>query len=286
MARRIVGIALLRNEEHFATWALANAAGFCDELLVVDNGSTDATPQRVEALRSRLPGLTVHRTEDPNTSHRFIQDHAGQDVWVFGVDGDEVYDPGGLTRLRSRILDGEFDGWWRLAGHMLHATRVDVEEGRAEGYTTPPTPSVTKLYNFGALQSWREPRRERLHGHNMVFRKGWSRDRVLELHRGEDWESCDLRALHLCFFPRSPADDVDPVHRPNPAELRVGPLGRAHNWIKNFLRNPLSRDASYKVRRYRRGTPAVRDIRAFGRPGDWAALDPRAGETERLLRGP
>ncbi len=285
MARSIVGIALLRNEEHFTTWALANAAAFCDELLVVDNGSTDATLQRVEALRSRFPGLSLHRTEDPNTSHRYIQDYAGQDVWVFGVDGDEVYDPGGLERLRSRILEGEFDGWWRLAGHMLHATRVDVEEGRAEGYPTPPAASVTKLYNFGALVSWREPNRERLHGHHMVFRKGWSRDRVLELHRREAWEACDLRALHLCFFPRSPADATKPIHRPNPAELRVGPLGRAHNRIKNFLRNPLSRDASYKVRRYRRGSPVSREVRAFGRPGDWGTLDPRAGEIEGILRG-
>jgi glycosyltransferase involved in cell wall biosynthesis len=283
--RRIVGIALLRNEEYFSTWSIASAVEFCDEFLVVENQSTDRTLEKVEALRDRFPRITLHQVEDPNRSHRYIEEYAGQDVWVFGVDGDEIYDREGLTRLRPRILDGEFDSWWRMDGHMLHATRLDLERGRGNGYATPATPSVTKLFNFGALESWREPNRERLHGHNMEFRKGWSRDRVLKLYRKESWESADFRALHLCFFPRTSVDRVDPIRRPNPSELRVGRLGRAHNFLKNILANPFSRDASYKTRRYRRGGLVERDISAFGRPGEWRDLDPQADGVEAMLAG-
>jgi glycosyltransferase involved in cell wall biosynthesis len=280
-----VGIALLRNEEYFTTWSIANALGFCDEFLVVENQSTDGTLGRVEALRDRFPRITLHQVDDPNRSHRYIEEYAGQDTWVFGVDGDEIYDPGGLARLRPRILEGEFDAWWRIDGHMLHATRLDLEGGRGMGFATPATPSVTKLFNFGALESWREPNRERLHGHNMKFRSGWSRKRVLHLHRTESWESTDFRALHLCFFPRTSVDRVDPIRRPNPSELRVGRLGKAHNFLKNFLANPFSRDASYKTRRYRRGGLVERQISAFGRPGAWKDLDPQADRVEALLGG-
>ncbi|TVP42157.1 MAG: glycosyltransferase [Gemmatimonadales bacterium] len=283
--RRIIGIALLRNEENFVAWSLANVAGFCDELIVVDNGSMDQTAPRLEALRGRFPWVTVHRTEDPNTSHRFVEGFAGERVWVIGVDGDEVYDPEGLSRLRPRILAGEFDRWWSLAGHSLHTTSLDPEGGRATGYPTPPAPSVTKLYNFGALASWKESNRERLHGNGMKFRKGWSRSRVLHLDRAQAWESCDLRLLHLCFFRRSSEDPENPLDRPNPSEVRAGPIRRAHIHLKNFLRNPLSGDASYKVRRYRRGVAVEREIESFGRPADWASVDPNAAATESMLGG-
>lgn len=284
--RRIVGIALLRNEEYLTCWSLANAAEFCDELLVVENQSTDRTLEKVEALRVHFPHIVLHRAEDPNQSHRYIESYAGEDVWVFGVDGDEIYDREGLARLRPRILAGEFDAWWRVAGHMLHATRLDLDGACGTGYATPATPSVTKLYNFSALNSWRQPNRERLHGQNMEFRNGWSRDRVLELHREEPWEGCDFRALHLCFFPRTSVDRVAPIRRPNPSEIRVGALGRAHIFLKNFLANPFSRDASYKTRRYRRGSLVERDISAFGRPGAWRDLDPQARRVEEILAIP
>ncbi|TVR54317.1 MAG: hypothetical protein EA421_08805 [Gemmatimonadales bacterium] len=283
--RRIVGIALLRNEEYFTTWSIASAVEFCHEFLVVENRSTDGTLEKVEALRNRFPRITLHQVEDPNRSHRYIEEYAGQDVWVFGVDGDEIYDREGLARLRPRILEGEFDAWWRMDGHMLHATRLDLERGRGTGYATPATPSVTKLFNFGALTSWKEPNRERLHGHNMEFRKGWSRKHVLHRYRKESWDSTDFRALHLCFFPRTSVDRVDPTRRPNPSELRVGRLGKAHNFLKNFLANPFSRDASYKTRRYRRGELVERDVSAFGRPGAWRDLDPQADGVEAILGG-
>jgi glycosyltransferase involved in cell wall biosynthesis len=77
MTRRILGIALVRNEENFVTWSLSNVAEFCDEILVVDNRSDDGTPARIEALRARIPGLEVHRVEDPNRSHRLLEKYAG-----------------------------------------------------------------------------------------------------------------------------------------------------------------------------------------------------------------
>ncbi len=284
--RKIIGVALLRNEEYFAFWALSNAVGFCDELIVLDNRSTDGTPGKVEAFKALHPNVTVHRTEDPNTSHRFVEGYAGQDVWVFGVDGDEIYDPEGLARLRSRILGGEFDDYWSVSGYMLHAVEVDLSAGRAHGHTNPHTTCGNKLFNFRALVSWEEPERERLHGRNEKFRPGYSRKKSLDLATREDWESCDLRALHLCFFPRTSVDAVDPIKRQNPMELRANVFRRFHNAVKDFLAAPFSRDAGYKTRKYRRGPVVTREIQAFRRPSRWADHDPGAAQAEAVLEGP
>jgi len=281
--RRIVGIALLRNEEYFAFWSLANAVAFCDDLIIVENQSTDRTLEKLEAFQKLHANVTIHRATDPNTSHRYIEGYAGQDVWVFGVDGDEIYDPEGLARLRARILAGEFQDQWVLSGYMLHAVEMDLEAGIARGYTNPHAPRGTKLHNFSALVSWREPERERLHGRSAVFRPGYSRKKVLDVFAEAPWERCDLRCLHLCFYPRSSEDPARAVDRKNPSEVRARGYRRIQNWVKNFLANPFSRDAGYKTRRYRRGPVVARGIAGFGRPTLWAEHDPQASEAEAVL---
>jgi len=281
--RRIIGISLLHNEEYFTPWALAQVLPFCDEWLVVENRSSDRTLEKVELLRALHPSLVVHSVTDPNRSHRLLEAYAGQPVWVFGVDGDEIYDPGGLARLRSRLLSGEFDSWWRVSGHMLHVTQIDLDRGLAWGH---PLPSGTKLYNFGALRSWREPHRERLHGRNMEFQRGWHKKKILRLLESEPWERTDFRSLHLCFYPRTSIERGVPALRRNPSEIRVGPLGRAHNFVKNFLARPFSKRLSYKNRRYRRGEVVEREVGPFGRPSDFGSWDPQAAEVEGILRSP
>lgn len=280
---RIVGIVLVRNEEHFVAWSLRNIAGFCDEIIVLDNDSNDGTPERLAALEGRFPHLVVRREPDPNRSHRHLEKYAGTKTWVFGVDGDEIYDPVGLARLRPGIVGGAYDGYWRIAGHMLNATRLDLDAGVGRGYGTPYTPSVTKLYNFGALASWRDPDRQRLSGRSMVFRPGYSRSRALRLDRREAWSRCDLRCLHLCFFPRTSLENGSPTDRRNPSQVKASPTVRALEGVKTFLRHPFLRGSGYKTRRYRRGKRVTRNVSAFGRPGGLLELDPGWEEAEAVL---
>jgi glycosyltransferase involved in cell wall biosynthesis len=282
---RIVGITLVRNEEYFITWSLASVADFCDELIVLDNLSSDRTPARLAALAERYPNIRVHRCEDANTSQSYIEEYAGRKVWVIGVDGDEIFDPAGLARLRPRILSGEFDHAWRIDGHFLNPVRVELDEGFAEGYAVPATPPGSKLYNFNAIDSWHEPGKQRLHGRNMVFRPGYSKETRHHLYEEEPWAGTDLRTLHLCFYPRTSLDVGLPARRPNPSFVKARGVRRGLIHLQNFLAMPFARDASYKARRYRRG-PLVRcPIESFGRPGDYLELDPGAHESEAILRG-
>lgn len=282
---RIVGIVLVKDEDHFISWAIENVAAFCDEILVLDNHSTDGTPAQLAALTERFAHIRVESIDDPNRSHRYIEEYAGTSTWVFGVDGDEIYDPEGLARFRPRVVNGEFDAWWKIGGHMLNPVQVDLKERTATGYATPSTPSVTKLYNFGALESWVEPARQRLHGDSMVFRPGWSKGKILKLYRDETWDSCDFRCLHLCFFPRSSRVSASPVERKNPSQVKADRPRRILERVKTFLRHPFLPDPGYKTRRYRRGPLVTRGVSAFGPPG--GELLAKRGETAaaRVLAG-
>ena len=280
----IFGIALLRDEDLVAAWSLGNVVDFCDKLLVLDNGSTDRTREIVDALARMHPHVEIHDVPDAYDTHRFVEPLAGRPIWVLGVDGDEIYDREGLARLRPKLLDGDLDEYWSLVGHTLHLTAGDFDEGWAEGFTSPTSRSITKLYNFGAIESWRQGRHERLHGKNKVFRKGWSADAIRRFDASGAWDESDFRCLHLCFLPRSSrAVGADPA-RANPVEARsrAKPLKCVERWARRLIGLP-DRRPNYKRAHYAQGALARRDIASFGRPSDHLAIDAAAAATESAL---
>jgi glycosyltransferase involved in cell wall biosynthesis len=201
---RIVGISLVKDEDLFVEQALRNVLGFCDELILADDGSRDGTLAILERLAAEQPEkVRLHRIANPSQSHDLISGYAGQDVWVFGVDGDELYDPKGLERFRPRLLGGEFDDWWLLRSNALHALELDEQRRYALGYLSPPAPSPVKLHNFALIESWNGRHPERLHGTEGLRFKPGAEARKLHLGESQSWETADLRVLHLCFVPRS-----------------------------------------------------------------------------------
>jgi glycosyltransferase involved in cell wall biosynthesis len=289
MATRIVGIVLVRNEENFVTWAIENAIGFVDEMLVIDNLSRDATPARLAALVARHPKVRLIRDSQPDRTNRHLQCYIGEDVWVFGLDGDEIYDPHGLSRLRARVLDGEFARRWTLFGHSLHPTVLDLDGRRAVGYISPPAAPATKLYNFAIIDSW-HANTQRLHGRPML-KHGYDIADGFKDQVATRWAESDFRNLHLCFFPRSSLDEA--------TELRANITDRS---FRNVVRRPIfnalralgvkgkladylaKRSGLKKSLRYMRGDVVELVLgECFGRPSDHSAVDPRAGEVERMI---
>ena len=104
-------------------------------------------------------------------SHDLIAGHAGTDTWVFGPDGDELYDPGGLRRS-ARARGGRYDEHFRLIPAMLHAVRVDESATTGAGYLSPPSRCGGKLFNFVAIDSWTNVHRQCLHDGDVVY--GWA----------------------------------------------------------------------------------------------------------------
>jgi hypothetical protein len=205
VSRLIVGLVLVRNEDVFAERAIRNAAGFCDRIHVVDHVSDDGTWEIVSALARRLETVDARRSRNSADAHRLLEPYAGTPTWVIGVDGDELYDPEGLAQLRRDLLAGAHSDVFRLKAHVLNCDALDREAGTASGWLAPPSRPITKLFNFGAVESWTNTP-EPLQAGDAVFRPGYDWESRRDLADDTTWETDPLRCLHVCFLPRSTRD--------------------------------------------------------------------------------
>lgn len=256
--REIIGVVLVRNEDLFLSQALANTAAFCDRFLLFDHGSSDETSNILSRFADAHADVESRRIRHPSESHDALRPLAGKEAWVFGVDGDEVYDPARLAEFKQRLLSGEFDNDWMLMGHCLHVDRIDG--GLARGFPTPPSRSITKLYNFAAIDAWPGPSTERLHGGNPLFRKGFDATRKRLIFEETGWEDSPLRCLHFCFCRRSSREAELVAARPNIDETYNSPS----LWTRLRQRLPVkSASSRWKHERYRRGTAISVDSTPF-----------------------
>lgn len=267
---------LVRDEDIFVERAVRNVAEFCDHLIAADHRSTDGTRAILENLKGEIPVLTVVDINTPAQSHGLVEKYAGSDTWIFAVDGDEIYDPEGLARLRARLESGEFDATWRVYGNVLNCVDIDYQSMTAKGHLSPPCRSMTKLFNFGAIDSWSGDCPERLHGGEVRFKPGYDDGKRRNLHKENDWESSDFRCLHVCFMRRSSREGGNGKARRNimefiEAEKRSG----LRSVVDRLLRRPGS--GSYKHQKYRRGPLVDKRVEAFLRGGSETELKPGPG---------
>jgi glycosyltransferase involved in cell wall biosynthesis len=260
---QIIGIVLVRNEDLFIRRAIENILGFCDLIILADNASTDDTAgilQELEALHPKK--LQYHRIDGPDQSHGLIEHYAGSNSWIFAVDGDEIYDPHRLASLRQRLRSGEFANTWMLMGNVLHCTFLDPATNQASGFLAPPSRSVTKLYNFSAIHSWKGPAVERLHGGTACFRDGYSAGTKRKLNEEFDWEESPFRCLHMCFLRRSTTEPENPGVRENIMELRSrNLLGAFRRKLNRLLGQPA--DSPWKREYYCRGPRVTVETQPF-----------------------
>jgi len=84
--------------------AVLAALDWCDEVVVLDTGSTDGTP----ALAASFANVTVHRLGGPfpgfGQAHRHAVELARND-WIFSVDSDEVVTPALAAEIAALPLD-------------------------------------------------------------------------------------------------------------------------------------------------------------------------------------
>ena len=271
----IVGICLVKNEQHFIAWALLNAVEFCDRILVMDNLSADRTLSIVKDIAAQYRHIELFSVKDGNNTHKYVEQFAGSATWIFRIDGDEVFDPVGLQELRTRLVSGEFDDYWLIGASTIHVLGIDFEDSLAFGFTSPEAHELQNLYNFNAIESWSPGRRERLHGHSHIaFRPGYSLTSIYSFDDLHSWKTSNFRAMHMCFMPRSPLDeDVSDKQdrlgtRHSVADLRLS------RRIKRSVSKRYAEKLDRKNLRYAKGELSSLNIETFLRPDVIRQYDP------------
>ncbi len=270
---RIVGVVLVRNEDVFVEQAVRNVAAVCDRIHAFDHDSSDGTGEALVRVASDVDHVTVERTQDARDSHRVLEQYAGTDTWVLGVDGDELYDPAALDGLRALLGSGAYDDAFHLKAHVLNCTALDLGDGTASGHLAPPSRPVTKLFNLGAVDAW-SGCPQRLHGGQPRFREGYDWTSLRYVSEDTEWETDPLRMLHLCFLPRSSGDAGSGPVRRNLSEtggFRRGPRGLLHRLryrrhIDPRMKAYRAQGSTWKEEWYARGPVVTLDARPFFGP--------------------
>jgi len=259
---KIIGISLIKNEDLYIGRVLKNIMNFCDEIIVLDNMSEDNTFETVKKLSIQYPKIKLFKIRDASTSHKFIEKYANTNTWVFGVDGDEVYDPIGLEKLRAEILDEKYQNYWSVQGNSLNVTNINYESKIAKGYLSPPSKSMIKLFNFSLLESWEEDC-QRLHGTNIVFKEEFDKEMILKMYNEHDWDSAYFRMLHLCFINRTSLNNrYKNMARLSPQEASYF-FPSLRNIISNLSKGRLTLASEYKLRKYKKGELVTKNIQLF-----------------------
>ena len=230
---QIIGSVLVRDEDVFVAHAIRNLSAFCDRIYAHDHMSRDRTWDILRSLSRELDHLEVRRTRRAGDSQTPLEPYAGTRTWVLGVDGDELFDPEGLVRLRGQFLAGAHEDVFRLKAHVLNCEELDSGGRTASGYMAPPSRPITKLFNLAAVTSWTGCS-HRLHDGHAVFRPGYDMESLRYLYDSTSWDNAPLRCLHVCFIPRS-TEENSGSGRLNPVE--IGSYDRtALGWLKRKLR--------------------------------------------------
>jgi hypothetical protein len=226
---QVVGSVLVRNEDLFVEQSIRNVVEFCDRIHAVDHVSSDGTWEILQSLAREYDHLDVHRARSSALAHGLLEPYAGTETWVLGVDGDELYDPAQLALFRQDLLAGAHADVFRLKAHVLNCDELDDDRKTASGWQAPPSRPITKLFNFGAVESWKgipEP----LQGGEAVFRPRYHWESRRDLATDTTWDTDPLRCLHVCFVRRSSLDpdDVGGGRKSlaESGEFDLGPFGR------------------------------------------------------------
>lgn len=263
---KIIGIVLVKNEDLYIEQALRNILEFCDEVIVTDNESSDDTYAIVSALASTHSKIRLSRISHPRESHDAIAPYAGTNTWIFAVDGDEIYDPEGLKKMKQLLTDGRFNNTWSVLGNVLNCTKIDVPNKKAIGYLAPPSRSMTKLYNFSLIESWTGCP-ERLHSGVLKFKsEKINYHHKHEFYREFNWDDSCFRCLHAVFVPRSSSKrGPGKTTKLNPSEVQsIRSAFERRSFVKfisRFLRYNFGKD--WKTKNYRKGSLTEKDITFF-----------------------
>lgn len=116
---------IVQDEEDCLLSAIKSVHGLMDDLIVVDTGSTDRTPQMALSAGAKL--FHVAWTKDFSVARNFALQQASTD-WILVLDADEVLesiDPETFTALLS---DDQIEGYYLRIKNILDSNRPESSD--------------------------------------------------------------------------------------------------------------------------------------------------------------
>lgn len=101
MKNGLSGIIITKNEEHDIVGCLSSLAPLCQEIILVDSGSTDKT---LDLAKKFSPKIFHHDWQGYGPQKQFALDQAAG-PWVINLDADERLTPALMEEIRVKISD-------------------------------------------------------------------------------------------------------------------------------------------------------------------------------------
>ncbi len=120
---KLTACLIVKNEEQTLPRCLSSLTAVCDEIIVVDTGSSDKTVEIAESY-----GATIGHFDWIN-DFSAARNHAlslATGNWILWIDADEELDPGGITMLREGLMRPHFGGYFiKIINFMTEGSRTD-----------------------------------------------------------------------------------------------------------------------------------------------------------------
>lgn len=264
---KVWAFVLAHNQDRWIKTVIENAARAADYMTVIHHESDDDTDDRIHDADTGRCFAAVEKYHDLRYAHRAVAPHAGEPVWAWQIDGDEIYDPAGLKQLADQCRAGLHDDVWRIHGRYLHVTSINHDDRTVTGHLHQGKCGAN-FYNLSHLERWdADGRRAPFMSADIAFKPGRNPQRRDREHERAQWNQSLMRCLHMRFMRQTSRVRDDEGARRSANQVCGWGLG-----VQETGRDP---KANHRLS-YRQGPVVTVDATPFGLPRDREGVEHEA----------
>jgi tetratricopeptide (TPR) repeat protein len=112
---------IVKNEEDWVAGAVESVRSIVDEVIIVDTGSTDSTPSRIQALGAKF---LQSPWKDSFAEARNLSIAEARHPWILVLDADERIASRDLPYIKEATENGTADGYHLIQRNYVHKNQI------------------------------------------------------------------------------------------------------------------------------------------------------------------